>query len=116
LLSRSGGKGFENFSRSIPAKAENTDNRFVRRGFEECFQSLPKPEVTVGVESVKEALIYSPKYFSLTCPIAAGNANTVDRLKVCFGQYISVYSDAGRGHYSSSTAVRIRYTLPTTSG
>jgi len=43
LLSRFGERGFENFSRSIPAKAENTDNRFVRRGFEECFSHCLKP-------------------------------------------------------------------------
>ena len=57
----------------------------------------------MGVVSVKESLIYSPKYFSLICPIAAGNADMVDRLKVSFGQYISVHSDTGRVHYSNST-------------
>jgi len=57
----------------------------------------------VGVKLVKKALIYSPKYFKLACSRAAANADTVNRLNVSFGQYISVHSDTGRGHYSSST-------------
>jgi len=36
-----GGRGFEENFEVDPAKAEKTDNRFVRRGFEECPKSLP---------------------------------------------------------------------------
>jgi len=36
LLSQFGEKSFVNFSRSLPVKAENTNNQFVKRGFEEC--------------------------------------------------------------------------------
>ena len=57
----------------------------------------------MSVDSVQEALNYFPIFLGLTCLRAAGNANTVNRLKVSFGQYIFVHSGAGRGHYSSST-------------
>ena len=57
----------------------------------------------MGVESVKEVLIYSPKYSSFVCSRAAVNVDTVDRLKMPFGQCIFVHSDAGQSYYSSST-------------
>jgi len=46
----------------------------------------------VGVKSVEKALNYFPIFFGLICLRAAGNANTVNHLKVPFGQYISVLS------------------------
>jgi len=63
--------------------------------------NLLKPRSRKPRRSVEEN--YLPACFSLTCLRAAGNANTVDRLKGSFSQYTSVHSDAGWGNYSSST-------------
>ena len=54
--------------------------------------NLLKPRTPKPRRSVEE--IYLPVCFGLTCSRAAGNANTADRLKGSFSQYISVHSDA----------------------
>jgi len=62
--------------------------------------NLLKPRTPKPRRSVEEN--YLPACLSLTCSRAAGNADTVDRLKGSFSQYTSVHSDADWGNYSSS--------------
>ena len=74
--------------------------------------NLLKPRSPKPRRSVEEN--YLPACLSLTCSRAAGNANTVDRLKGSFSQYTPPFTRMLAGE--TTQAVRIRYTLQSTGG